>query len=287
NGALSSSILETLHDAGPNANLNSLNCLGPGSLPSTTDVNITGSGATLDLNNISQTVGSLSGVAGSEVKLGSGTLTVGNSTSTTFAGAITSTTGGSLIKQGTGTLTLTGANTFTGAVSFNGGLINAGSLNKLGNGTALNFNGGGLQFSGVYDPSTRTMTFQSGGATLDTQNNNIILANAIGNGGSGGLTKNGQGLLTLSSNPTYTGQTVISEGQLQFNTGTISLSTISGQGELIVGGTGSTTQLTASSISVGTLTIGANSTMTISTISGAPLSDLDSTKAVPEPGARI
>ena len=35
NGALSSNILEILHDAGPNANLDSLNYGGPGSLPST------------------------------------------------------------------------------------------------------------------------------------------------------------------------------------------------------------------------------------------------------------
>jgi hypothetical protein len=61
------------------------------------------------------------------------------------------------------------------------------------------------------------------------------------------------------------------------------LAAISGQGDLIVGDTSTSTQLTATSISVGTLTIAANSTVTISAISGGPLGDLDSTMAVPEP----
>jgi autotransporter-associated beta strand protein len=286
NGALSSSMLETLHNAGPNADLNALLLSSSGLLPSTTAVNITASGATLDFNNFSQTVGSLSGVAGSEVKLGSGTLTVGNSISTTFAGAITSTTGGSMIKQGDGTLTLTGANTFTGLISINGGLINAGSLNNLGNGTSLNFNGGGLQFAGVFDPSVRTMSFQSGGATLDTQTFNITLANAIGNNGAGSLTKNGSGLLTLTVSPTYTGETVINAGQLQLNTGSTTLAAISGQGELIVGSATTATQLTATSINVGTLTLGVNSRVTISPIAGGPTAQSQTT-AVPEPSVWI
>ena len=194
NGALSSNILEILHDAGPNADLNSLNIGAPGSLPSTTDVNITGSGATLDLNNISQTVGSLSGVDGSSVLLGSGTLTIGGNASTTFSGVIS---------------------------------------------------------------------------------------------GTGGIIKNGTGILTLTGNPTYTGNTVINSGGLQLDAGITTLTTISGQGELIVGGAGTTTQLTASSITVGTLTIGANSTSAMSPTAGGPLGDLPASMAVPEPGVWI
>ena len=133
--------------------------------------------------------------------------------------------GGSLgiAKLGTNTLTLTGNNTFTGPVNFNGGLIKAASLNNLGNGTKLNFNGGGLQFDGVFDPSVRTMTFQAGGATLDTQANNITLANAIGNGGSGGLTKKGSGILTLTGNNTFT-------GPVNFNGGLIKAASLNNLG---------------------------------------------------------
>ena len=122
---------------------------------------------------------------------------------------------GGLTKVGNGTLTLSGVNIFTGPVNFNGGLIKVAALNNLANGTALNFNGGGLQFAGVFDPSLRTMTFQSGTATLDTQANNITLSKSIGNGGNGGLTKQGSGTLILSVSPSYKGATVIGGGTLQ------------------------------------------------------------------------
>ena len=54
-------------------------------LPATTAVNITASGAALNINGQQQSIGSLAGVAGSQVQLGSGLLVVvGVSTSTTF-----------------------------------------------------------------------------------------------------------------------------------------------------------------------------------------------------------
>eukprot|EP01036_Dinobryon_divergens_P036392 gene36393-47375_t len=67
-------------------------------------------GATLDLNNFDQSVGSLAGAG--TVTLGSATLTSGaNHTSTTFGGLVSGT--GGLTKTGNGTLTLTTAHTFT------------------------------------------------------------------------------------------------------------------------------------------------------------------------------
>ena len=90
-----------------------------GVLPATTAVDITASGATLDLNGVNQTIGSLAGVDGSQVLLNGAWLTIGqNHAGTTFSGAIGdgSTAGGGLSKVGTATLTLAGtsANTFTG-----------------------------------------------------------------------------------------------------------------------------------------------------------------------------
>ncbi len=118
-------------------------------------------------------------------------------------------------KAGANTLMLTGANTFTGPVSFNGGTLKVASLNSLGNGAALNFNGGSLQFDAVFDPSVRTITFQTGRGILDTQDKSIVLAHSIGNGGAGGLTKQGSGMLTLSASPNYKGATIINNGTLQ------------------------------------------------------------------------
>jgi autotransporter-associated beta strand protein len=184
-------------------------------LPNTTAVNLSSSGAKLDSSGNWQTIGSLTGVDGSEFILGGSTLTTGgDNTSTVFAGAITSTTSGSLTKLGTGTFTLAGANTFSGAVNFYGGSIKASNLNNLGNGARLNFNGGGLQFDDVFDPSVRVMTFQAGGATLDTQGHDVTLANAIGNFCSGGLIKQGSGTLTLGGSNTYFGDTKIYGGNI-------------------------------------------------------------------------
>jgi autotransporter-associated beta strand protein len=62
-------------------------------------------------------------VAGTEVKLGGGTLTVANSVSTIFAGAITSSSSGSLTKTGTGTLELDGKVSYSGNTTINAGVL--------------------------------------------------------------------------------------------------------------------------------------------------------------------
>jgi autotransporter-associated beta strand protein len=102
-------------------------------LPTGTAVNITSSGATLDLNGVNQTIGSLAGVSGSRVLMGAAggnTFTVGgDNSSTDFAGTIEG--GGSLLKSGTGAFTLSGSNSYTGSTTIDGGtlaLANGGSL---------------------------------------------------------------------------------------------------------------------------------------------------------------
>jgi outer membrane autotransporter protein len=94
-------------------------------LPSQTALSVT-AGATFDLNNFAQSIGSLAG-AGS-VTLGTGALTTGNdNTSTDFSGVISGL--GGLTKVGTGTQILSGNNTYTGATTVNGGsLIVDGSI---------------------------------------------------------------------------------------------------------------------------------------------------------------
>lgn len=89
-------------------------------LPATTDVSIA-TGATLDVNGVTQQIASLTGSAGASVTLGSGQLIVNSTASTQFAGAISGS--GSVVKSGSGTLTLSGANSYSGNTTINGGTL--------------------------------------------------------------------------------------------------------------------------------------------------------------------
>jgi autotransporter-associated beta strand protein len=101
------------------------------------------SGATLDLNNFDQAVGSLAGAGA--VTLGAATLfTGGDNTSTTFAGTISGS--GALFKLGPGTLALTGTSTYSGGTMIAGGLVNFNAASNFGTGLIL-LNGGGLQWA--------------------------------------------------------------------------------------------------------------------------------------------
>ena len=177
--------------------------------------------STFNLANFAVGVGSLAGSG--TVALGNGTVnvfTVGNdNTSTTFSGFITGTdTGDSLVKAGTGTLTLSGANTFVGATALNTGtlLVNgslAGSttvssgatLGGTGTVHAVSVASGGLVnpgTGGVGTLSGSTMDFSAGGTLL-------LAVPTISSYGAlsltGTLSLGGASILKLSSVPTASG----------------------------------------------------------------------------------
>jgi autotransporter-associated beta strand protein len=175
----------------------------------------------LDISGLSSsgiTAGSIEGDG--SVFLGSKNLAVGgNNLSTTFSGVIQdgggfSGTGGSLTKEGTGTLTLSGANAYTGGTMMNGGLIDFSAANNFGTGP-ITLNGGGLQWaSGTpTDISGQLSAIGSHGATFDTNGNDVTLASALS--GVGGVTKTGTGTLTLSGANSYTGGSTVEAGILR------------------------------------------------------------------------
>ncbi len=191
--------------------------LGP--LPTTTAVNLTTAGATLN-NTANQTIGSLTGVAGTSV-INSGVLATGNTSSTTFAGVISG--NGYFIKQGSGTQTLSGANTYTGST-----IINAGTLlasNAAANGSAtgtgsVTVNNAGTLLGGtgfVAGPVTVNSgagvlggngTAASGALTLQsalTLGSGSIIELALGGGGTHStLARSGTGTWSFATNQAFT-----------------------------------------------------------------------------------
>jgi autotransporter-associated beta strand protein len=150
---------------------------------------VTNGGGTVDISGLTSgglTAGSIEG-AGSYL-LGSKTLTVGgNNLSTDVSGTIRDGgafggTGGSLVKVGTGTLTLSGANTYTGQTTVTSGAINlTGSLlspvavepgGTLG-GTGTVFNT--VTNAGIVEPGLELPTGTFGNLTV----NNYVGAGGI------------------------------------------------------------------------------------------------------------
>ena len=181
---------------------------------------------------ISASTGSLSiggNIALSNVGALPSALTFAGDQNTSVIGAISDgpAAGGSVVKTGNGTLTLTGNNTFTGSMAISGGVVAANSGYALGAGeggqgttqgaNTLIFSGGTLQATGtIVSASGRYLDMQSTGI-IDTNGNSVTINGAIQ--GVGGLTKNGTGSLTL--NPTgdvvvnsYAGATTINGGSL-------------------------------------------------------------------------
>jgi len=75
----------------------------------------------------------------------------------------------------------------------------------------LGFAGGTLQFLAGF-ATTRAVTLNAGGGTVDTNGNDATLAGTID--GLGGLTKTGAGTLSLFGNNTYAGGTILQQGTL-------------------------------------------------------------------------
>jgi autotransporter-associated beta strand protein len=184
-------------------------------LPATTAVSMPTSGAALNLNSQNQTIGSLSGVAGTTVLLGGANLTTGgNNTSTAFAGSISGV--GKLIKTGSGVFTITGSNNYGGGTTVQAGTLVVGAAGAMPSGS-VSITGGDLLLGTSTGLATITSLAISGSGTFDVNNNHVIInygggsdpiasIQALLNTGYNGGAWNGLGGITSSAvatNPGY------------------------------------------------------------------------------------
>ena len=237
-------------------------------LGSTSGAAAVSSGATLDLHGYNLGVGALfgTGIVNNLSGASTYTLTVGNGdASGTFSGTIADTTGTiALMKTGTGTLTLGGANTYTGGTTVNGGLLDLTSNWAVPSGTGtITINSGGAVLVGdAYTTVTGWLgshninTASTGALALTGTSSETINMGSYANlslGASGAATYNG--VLTPAGNTYRLGG---GGGMLTFTpalTGSYSL-VVAGPGTVVLTNTNNTysggTTLSAGHLNINT-----------------------------------
>ncbi|ENR46758.1 autotransporter-associated beta strand [Brucella abortus 544] len=152
--------------------------------------------------------GGVSGSLAGDI-VNNGTLVVDRSNAFDLANVISGT--GSLTKNGAGTLTLSGVNSYTGATTVSAGILTLANDNTGGGTTTVDV-GAGLQIGTGGVSGSLAGDIVNNGTLVVDRSNAFDLANVIS--GTGSLTKNGAGTLTLSGVNSYTGGTTVSAGIL-------------------------------------------------------------------------
>lgn len=253
------------------------------------------SGANLTFSGgVSETIGSLGG-GGTVNNSNASAITLttgGNNGSTNFSGVLQDTGGNlSLVKEGSGTMTLSGgtANTFAGTTTINDGVLNLGKtagVNAVGTGAITIGNGVGAAGSASLTlgasnqiPDTAAVTVNSDGqlsvGTFSETINTIAGTGLLDLGASGNLTI-GSGGGSSAFGGTITGSgtlTKVGAGTLTFN------NDINFAGQLTL--TGGTVALNGIDFTVGTLRISGN---TVLDFGSSVASTLSVTNFIVDPG---
>ena len=209
--------------------------------------NTTAGAITLSTNNAQAWNGNFTFTGTQSLNLGTGAVTLGSSRTVTVnannltVGGVISGSGFSLTKAGAGTLTLSGANTYSGGTTINAGTLNINNASALGTGTftigsgsnaiidnttagaiTLSTNNaqawnGNFTFTGTQSLNLGTGAVTLGASRTVTANANNLTVGGVISGTGFGLTKAGNGTLTLSGANTYSGGTTINAGTLNIN----------------------------------------------------------------------
>jgi len=235
--------------------------LGTGTLTITGGViDVSGNRVTTN-NNAQAWNGGFAFAGASTLDLGTGSVSLGGNitldvqaSTLTVAGSIGD--GGNargIVKNGAGTLALSGANTFTGALGINAGNLTISGGNAIAdNGAVILADAAGVGFN--VTASETIGSLQGGGASgglVTISSSRLLTVAETGSGtfsgviaGSGGVVKNGFGTLVLAGANTYTGVTRINEGVLSIssianggNASGIGASAVTASNLVLAGGT--------------------------------------------------
>ncbi|MBK8094980.1 MAG: autotransporter-associated beta strand repeat-containing protein [Verrucomicrobiaceae bacterium] len=195
-----------------------------GSLTGAAAVAINNSGSSLNIN-ASSSVASLASDANSTLTLGTATapatLTVADG-GTTVAGVIreaSSAFPGGITKDGSATLTLTGGNAYTGTTTVNDGTLLLGAASPfsilpdrstivIGATGTVDLNNNNETVGGLSGVAGATLAMGTGSLITGLNNSTLDFAGAI-TGTTGGLSKVGTGVQTLSGTNTFQGNVTI------------------------------------------------------------------------------
>ena len=193
---------------------------------------------------------------------------LGTGKTATISAIIEGTNG--LVKNGNGTLTLSGVNTYTGRTTVNAGTLNVTArVNQLQGLTLADVEGATFNYSAAANQTYQIFGLSGGGANggnLASTAGIFLTANATNNiyggilSGAGFIEHTGNGTQTLSGMNTYSGKTKINNGTLSINSissvnggdsslgkvttvanGTIDMGTTTTTGTLLYTGTGHST----------------------------------------------
>lgn len=215
-------------------------------------ITLTGAAGLNVAGNNSGATGTVTINSGATINVGNRLLIAANNTTTNG----TVTLNGGTLNLGTGSGAEAGvyrAGSGTSALNLDAGTL---SLNYFysdhgpGGGADINFNGAtvkALMTTAGFTTGNFTANIKNGGAIIDTNSFDIAVATPLLNDGTGGLTKQNNGMLTLSNNAnTYIGNTVVSGGTLKLTTNTTNNIANSAQINLANGTTLDVTSVTGS-----------------------------------------